>query len=1088
MSLFPEPNWSFIEPHLLKKAVSKRTYKKGLELQEKAVAEELMPQHARFVIEEQFHSFLVELKLTVYGGFLSRCTCAKSRRGHTCEHVIASVLQAKKLLEQEIAEANQPGRWRLRWNSWVEPLLTQPNEEIILLYSLQFSSSKHYYREDAWKLKVLFIPAQAFYAHGLSSEELLDADIVDKAIEEYDLMARLKNLPNRKTLSRYKPLTATQAYEALLNLKFGHAVPEYIRSYYETETLGLELEILQQDPGALLYLGDPSNPLRRRLEIAPRPLTPQLHLETTAQQGLIVTTHFSPMLESGSKAIDELQVITLQPTWLLYHERYLVQLPSTLPLETFQSLLQNPSFSILPADREDFLNETLPVLAQTFTISGIDIQWETYSAGTFTPRLFLNEEDGILYAALRFGYGDYEVPYDKTLPPYSIVRKQDTFTLIKIERQSEAEQETFRSLSKFGLKRSTTWGIFELRKRVEPVDFLIRYVPRLTAAGFEIYGEESLKSVRVNRNRPTISFNVSSGIDWFDVQAVVRFGDIEASIKEIRRAIRHKERFIKLADGSIGEIPEEWIKRYRRLFALAEHGENDELRFDAHHLTLLDQLLAESDSIQSDEEFKKRLQRLRDFSTIVEQPLPKNFVGKLRPYQEAGYNWLHFLHDYEFGGCLADDMGLGKTIQALAFFQSLRENNHTTKATLIVVPRSLLINWEREANRFTPTLRVLIHAGTNRSQDPAVFDRYDLVITTYGVVLRDLEMLRGYHFHYVVLDESQAIKNPIAKTSRAVRMLQSDHRLALTGTPIENTTLELWSLFAFLNPGLLGTLDFFREDFANPIERRKDEETANILRRTVYPFILRRTKQQVAPELPPRTERIIYCDMEPAQRKLYQRWRDYYRGVVLGLIEEEGGRQVHMKILEGLLRLRQIAILPTLVDEKFRGKSSKFEMLLETLNTLQQENHKALVFSQFVQVLKALRYNLDQQKVPYIYLDGRTRKRQERVDQFQNDPNIPFFLISLKAGGVGLNLTAADYVIHIDPWWNPAVEMQAADRAHRIGQDKPVFIYKLITRDTVEEKILKLQEQKRHLVEQVISTEGGFYKSLSSEDIQVLFS
>jgi non-specific serine/threonine protein kinase len=399
-----------------------------------------------------------------------------------------------------------------------------------------------------------------------------------------------------------------------------------------------------------------------------------------------------------------------------------------------------------------------------------------------------------------------------------------------------------------------------------------------------------------------------------------------------------------------------------------------------------------------------------------------------------------------------------------------------------------LINWQRETERFTPELSTYKYFGNQRTGDLTVFDDYDLILTTYGVMLRDIEILREYRFHYVILDESQAIKNPLAKTSKAARILNADHRLVLTGTPVENSTFELWSQFAFINPGLLGNLEYFKREFGNPIERHGDEGTSQFLRKMVYPFILRRTKDQVAPELPPRTEKVVYADMEPAQRKLYEKTRDHYRALLLGVIEEKGINNARMKVLEGLLRLRQISNHPRLVKNNFRGSSSKFNLLLETLETLQSEGHKALVFSQFVQMLKILREELEHREIPYTYLDGRTRKRQDRVDLFQSDPTIPFFLISLKAGGVGLNLTAADYVIHIDPWWNPAVEMQATDRTHRIGQDKPVFVYKLITRDSVEEKIVQLQEKKRKLVEQLITTDRSFIKTLTPEDVVVLFS
>jgi len=433
-------------------------------------------------------------------------------------------------------------------------------------------------------------------------------------------------------------------------------------------------------------------------------------------------------------------------------------------------------------------------------------------------------------------------------------------------------------------------------------------------------------------------------------------------------------------------------------------------------------------------------------------------------------------------------MGLGKTIQVLAYLQSLRERDKPQAASLLVVPKSLLVNWQRESEKFTPALRFLEYMGNFRKKDAGLFNDYDVVLTTYGTMLRDIETLRGHKFHYIILDESQAIKNPIAKSAKAARLLNAEHRLVMTGTPVENNTFELWSQFAFLNPGLLGNMDYFRSAFANPIENGRDESAAALLRKLVYPFILRRTKEQVAPELPPRTERVIYTDLEPAQRKIYNQTKERYRAELLGLIETSGMADARMKILEGLLRLRQIAIHPALVEKTYHGEAPKFEILLETLETLQAEGHKALIFSQFIQTFALLKPELKRRDISFAYLDGQTRDRQHEVDAFQNDPSIPFFLISLKAGGVGLNLTAADYVIHLDPWWNPAVEMQASDRAHRIGQDKPVFIYKIIARDTVEEKILQLQERKRALVQSIIATESSFFKSLTKDDVQLLFS
>jgi SNF2 family DNA or RNA helicase len=434
-------------------------------------------------------------------------------------------------------------------------------------------------------------------------------------------------------------------------------------------------------------------------------------------------------------------------------------------------------------------------------------------------------------------------------------------------------------------------------------------------------------------------------------------------------------------------------------------------------------------------------------------------------------------------------MGLGKTIQVLALLESRRDlggqnGKESHRPSLVVVPRSLVFHWKKEALQFAPKLRILDHTGGGRVKPGDHFDEYDVVLTTYGTLRRDALQFKDLRFDYCILDEAQAIKNAGTLSAKAARLLSAEYRLALSGTPVENHLGELWSLFEFLNPGMLGSASVFGRAGRNP-----DAATKNVLARALRPFILRRTKGEVARELPAKTEQTIYCDLEPRDRKLYDELRDYYRARLLKNADGEGLSQMKFQVLEALLRLRQAACHPGLIDKKKAAEpSAKIDTLLAQLDQVIDEGHKVLVFSQFTSLLAILRSRLDASKIPYAYLDGRTRDREVPVEQFQNDPNLKLFLISLKAGGLGLNLYAAEYVYLLDPWWNPAVEAQAIDRAHRIGQTRQVFAYRLIARDTVEEKVLELQKTKRDLADAIITADNSLIHNLTRQDLELLLS
>jgi non-specific serine/threonine protein kinase len=1018
-------------------------------------------------------TYRVQVWLEDEDGVLLICNCpyADNDMDVVCKHGIAAVLFLRDYLRD-----NAPPTWEEVLTRVVRPATTRAAQETaneLLFFSLQ--------QRGSWAIVPYTLAARLFPVTVWNDREAV-AHIIKK--DQLSTQAAKASAYGTNNNPRtYLNVTRQQASLVRLLISSGM----YYGQMYGGSSLTLDtmFTLLGDAP---LFFGTDKNPFQRALTIVHDAARIEMEMTTNADGLTLRPVAVLPDERVFSLNARELKTVSYQPLWTLADD-CLFHLDA--PHDVFTLFQEGNGISVPGGEEGVFLEKYVTTLAERFPLRGEAVKWEELADVKPVPRLYLTEEESELRAQLRFAYGDYEVAAARNPPPESVRRNSETGALVRIQRQPLLEQERWDELSasSFGLKRhaSSVVGAFSLRSKIHPFDFLLRYVPQLAAAGYEIYGEEELTQARVNRNRPSISFNVTSGIDWFDVKAVVNFGELEVSLAEIRRSVRKRERFIRLADGTVGEIPPEWVERYRHLFALSEETEQG-VRVAHHHLTLLDQLLADDERAVTDQEFKRRRESLENFQGIKEQKLPKHFTGELRPYQKAGFDWLHFLREYKFGGCLADDMGTGKTVQTLVFLQSLKERGVSKKASLLVLPRSLLFNWEREAARFTPKLRLLNHAMAERTEDITDFDDYDVVLTTYGVLLRDIEMLMHYEFNYLILDEAQAIKNPLAETAKAARLLRGQHRLTLTGTPVENNTVELWSQFAFLNPGLLGNAEYFRTEFATPIERKGDEAAAQFLRKMVYPFILRRTKDQVAKDLPPRTTRQMVCEMEAPQRKLYDERRDYYRALLLKMIEEEGINNARFKVLEGLLRLRQICNHPRLVVPNYRGASAKFELLLETLVTLRAEGHKALVFSQFVKMLKLIEVELKKRKIPFAYLDGKTKDRQERVDEFQENSEIPFFLISLKAGGVGLNLTAADYVIHVDPWWNPAVEMQATDRTHRIGQEKPVFVYKLIVRDSVEEKILQLQERKRQLVTQLISTESGFFKSLTPEDIKTLFS
>jgi superfamily II DNA or RNA helicase len=626
-------------------------------------------------------------------------------------------------------------------------------------------------------------------------------------------------------------------------------------------------------------------------------------------------------------------------------------------------------------------------------------------------------------------------------------------------------------------------------------------VERLASEGWRVTVEGAPQ-----RRASGLRTRIASGTDWFDLDAVVEFGELSAPLPAVLAALSGGRRQVVLADGSVGQVTDEWRRRLAPLLAAAALAK-DGRRFHRSQAGLLDALVAALPATDVDAQFTRVRAELREFEQVVPGTEPPGFAGTLRGYQREALGWFDFLRRFGLGGCLADDMGLGKTIQVLALLAARHDAG--AGPSLVVVPRSLVFNWKEEAARFAPHLRLLDHSGPERSL--AAVPDADLVITTYGTLRRDVPMLREVDFDYVILDEAQAIKNATTASAKAVRLLRARHRLALTGTPVENRLEELWSLVEFLNPGLLGSATVFRRLARASAPARSaskaaaadagsradvDAETTGaadpsrtLLARALRPIILRRTKAQVARELPERLEQTLTVELEPAQRRVYDELRDHYRHSLLPEVQSRGIGKSRMQVLEALLRLRQAACHPALIDRHATGApSAKLDALLPMLAEVTSEGHRALVFSQFTSFLALLRTRLDAEGIRYEYLDGATRDRQARVAHFQSGDGPPVFLISLRAGGQGLNLTAADYVYLLDPWWNPAVEAQAIDRAHRIGQRQQVIATRLVAHDTVEEKILQLQRSKRELADAILSEDQGMLAGIGADEVALLFS
>ncbi len=703
-------------------------------------------------------------------------------------------------------------------------------------------------------------------------------------------------------------------------------------------------------------------------------------------------------------------------------------------------------------------------------------------------KLMLQEKGDYLIFQPIFSYKGFETTADAK---ERIIFPDDDKIFI-IHRNKPVEQKFIAQLQSLHSNFIMPEGSYNLILKGADVlrnNWFFLFIDAMKEMKVPVLGFEALKNFRFNTAKPQTRIHISSNTDWFDAKVDILFGDQQVNIGEVKRALANKQQFVQLHDGTLGILPEEWIKKYSLLFRVGE-GKTNELKLSKYHISVIDELYNNRNEEELFIQLEEKYDRLRGFKNIQHIDAPANLQPILRSYQVFGFQWLNYLSEVNWGGILADDMGLGKTVQALSFLQHYKDHFGKLSA-LVVCPTTLMFNWENEIKKFTPSLTYVIHHGGDRTRSKEIVSQFNVIITTYGTLRSDIKLLSEQPFDYVVLDESQAIKNPASKVTRAASLLKARHRLCMSGTPLQNNTFDIFAQMNFLNPGMLGSLEFFRQEFAIPIDKFGEADRKDHLRKLLFPFILRRTKEQVAKDLPDKTETILFCEMEDEQRKIYDLYRNEYRDKILGVIDVQGIQKSQLTILQGLMKLRQICDSPHILNEPepYPNHSIKLEELAREISE-NISNHKALVFSQFLGMLALIKEKLNSLNVKYEYFDGSTSAidREKAITNFQNQEECRVFLISLKAGGVGLNLTAADYVYIVDPWWNPAVEQQAIDRTHRIGQTKNIFAYRMICKDTIEDKILQLQDRKRSLAKDLISDDEGFVKNLTKEDVEYLFS
>jgi len=859
-------------------------------------------------------------------------------------------------------------------------------------------------------------------------------------------------------------------------------IEKLLKPYYEVR-LNKILHLLR---GHTIYLRYKDSPAETPLNIMERPARAEFHFKRLDEG----TTYRIKIIHNGTWvniSQTNCELLCNEDGWILvgktiYHFKDQVEGKRLVPFFSKEVV------EVKKNSEKAYFQKFVKLTAEKFDtiLKGVNTTIEQVSprfSGTIT-----DSEPVKLKVQAKYGANlvDIDSPKKRLL---QINATNEDFDLLTYERSYKDEQETINLLSSLGFKY--TKNSFFISQDAPLIDLVNKHHPLLIEHGFEFQTTEREEELFIGHT--TISFSISENIDWFDVKAVIRFGEFEIPFQKLRRNIINNDSKFKLPNGQWATIPQEWFAEFRYIFAFAE-SDGDQITLNKQHQNLVAEESSRLKLLIKKEPEKNQLS------------MPPELKSILRPYQKDGFDWLSQLRANNFSGVLADDMGLGKTLQTITLLKAHYEENRNNSteheeqvdlftsssdnqnASLVVVPSSLVYNWAAEIRRFAPSLRAHIHVGHQRSFDSIIFKKHHIIITTYGLLRNDADFLSKQEFEYIILDESQTIKNPVSKIAKTVGKLKTKHRLALTGTPIENSLSDLWSQMNFLNKGLLGSYSFFKSEFVTPIEKNNDENKKNKLKKLVYPFILRRTKEDVAKELPPVSEQVLVCEMTEEQESLYDEVKSQYRNFILNELEDPLQAKNRFLVLKGLTELRLIANHPKIYDDSKVEESGKFKEITDRLFEIQEAKHNILVFSQFTRHLALLEELLIKKGVEYAMLTGATSNRKKAISKFTDNDSCNIFLISLKAGGVGLNLTKADYVFLLDPWWNPFAEKQAIDRAHRIGQIQNVFSYKFITKNTIEEKIMQLQQRKLALAGEFIPSGPKDSLIFDREDLEELFS